>query len=112
MSGRWPNDADLHGIAHHAAKSVTRLDISQQEIYEYLSRVALGSERLDDVFSIEGIGTIPLFATANLLLKFGPQDKEWWEYLRPDLGGCRGRRAREPVCPARPNAPRPRGKPR
>jgi hypothetical protein len=58
-----------------------RLDITEQEIYEYLSQVALGSERLDDVFSVEGVATIPLFATANLLLKFGPQEKEWWEYL-------------------------------
>jgi hypothetical protein len=22
-----------------------------------------------------------LFATANLLLKFGPEGKDWWEYL-------------------------------
>ena len=56
-------------------------DITEQEIYEYLSRVALGPEKLDDVFSIEGLATIPLFATANLLLSFCPRDKEWWEYL-------------------------------
>jgi hypothetical protein len=81
VSGRWPTDADLHDIAARAAMSATRLDVSEQEIYEYLSRVALGSERLDEVFADEGIGTIPLYATANLLLKFGPRDKEWWEYL-------------------------------
>jgi hypothetical protein len=81
VSGRWPSDADLREIAARAAKSATRLDIGEQEIYEYLSRVALGSQRLDEVFSDEGIGTIPLFATANLLLKFGPEEKEWWEYL-------------------------------
>ena len=81
VSGRWPTDADLHEIAKNAAKSVTRLDISEQEIYEYLSRVALGPEKLDDVFSIEGLATIPLYATANLLLTFCPDDKEWWEYL-------------------------------
>jgi hypothetical protein len=81
VADRWPTDADLREIAKHAAQSVTRLDISEQEIYEYLSRVALGSEKLDDVFSAEGIVPIPLYATANLLLKFRPQDKEWWEYL-------------------------------
>jgi hypothetical protein len=81
VSGRWPTDADLREIATRAAKAVTHLDISEQEIYEYLSRVALGSQRLDEVFSAEGVGTIPLFATANLLLKFGPEEKEWWEYL-------------------------------
>ena len=74
--GRRPGE-----IAARAAKSATRLDISEQEIHEYLSRVALGSQRLDEVFSDEGIGTIPLFATANLLSKFSPEEKEWWEYL-------------------------------
>lgn len=81
VSDRWPTDADLREIAKNAAESVTRLDITQQEIYEYLSRVALGSEKLDDVFSVEGLATIPLFTTANLLLTFCPDDKDWWEYL-------------------------------
>jgi hypothetical protein len=81
VSERWPTEADLHEIAKHAAQSVTRLDISEQEIYDYLSRVAFGSERLDEVFSAEGIVPIPLYTTANLLLKFRPEDKEWWEYL-------------------------------
>jgi hypothetical protein len=54
---------------------------SRTEIYEYLSRVALGSQRLDDVFSDEGLAAVPLYATANLLLGFRPRDKHWWEYL-------------------------------
>ena len=29
----------------------------------------------------EGIATVPLYATANLLLTFCPRDKDWWEYL-------------------------------
>jgi hypothetical protein len=81
ISGRWPTDADLHEIAARAAKSLTRLDISEQEIYEYLSRVALGFQRLDEVFSDEGLATVPLYATANLLSKFTPDGKDWWEYL-------------------------------
>ena len=82
VSERWPTDDDLQEIAKNAAESgVTQLDISQQEIYEYLSRVALGSAGLDAVFSPERSGTIPLFATANLLLTFCPRGKDWWEYL-------------------------------
>ena len=81
VSERWPTDADLHEIANNAAQSVTQLDITEQEIYQYLSRVALGQEKLDDVFAAEGIATVPLFATANLLLTFCPHEKEWWEYL-------------------------------
>jgi hypothetical protein len=81
VSGRWPTDADLREIAKNAAESVTRLDITEQEIYEYLSRVALGSEKLDDIFSVEGLATIPLYTAANMLLTFCPDEKEWWEYL-------------------------------
>jgi hypothetical protein len=81
VSDHWPTDADLREIAKYAAQSVARLDITEQEIYEYLSRVALGSETLDDVFSVEGLATVPLFATANLLLSFCPPAKDWWEYL-------------------------------
>jgi hypothetical protein len=81
VSERWPTEADLREIAKSAAESVTGLDITEQEIFEYLSRVALGSERLDDVFSVDGIATVPLFATANLLLTFRPKEKHWWEYL-------------------------------
>ena len=79
---RWPTDADIREIAKLAAsQSATELDISEQEIYEYLSRIALGSEKLDDVFSDEGLVTVPVYATANLLLGFRPRDKHWWEYL-------------------------------
>jgi hypothetical protein len=81
VSERWPTEADLREIAKSAAESVTGLDITGQEIFEYLSRVALGSERLDDVFSVDGIATVPLFATANLLLTFRPKEKHWWQYL-------------------------------
>ena len=78
---RWPNDVVLRKIAANAAKSATGLDVSDEEIFQYLSRVALGSEKLDDVFSAEGIATVPLYATADLLLTFCPRDKDWWEYL-------------------------------
>ena len=78
---RWPGEAVLHKIADNASKSATGLDISDEEIFQYLSRVALGSEKLDDVFSVEGIATVPLYATADLLLTFCPPDKDWWEYL-------------------------------
>jgi len=78
---RWPNDVVLRKIANNASKSATGLDISDEEIFQYLSRVALGPENLDDVFSAEGIATVPLYATANLFLTFCPRDKDWWDYL-------------------------------
>ena len=98
VSDHWPTDADLREIAERAAQSATRLDITDQEIYEYLSRVALGPEKLDDVFSREGIATVPLFATANLLLSFCPTKR---------TGGSTstrsGPRPRPPATPASPS---------
>jgi hypothetical protein len=81
VADHWPTDADLRKIARNASQSATELDISEQEIYEYLSRVALGPEKLDDVLSVEALATIPLYATANLLLTFAPSEMHWWEYL-------------------------------
>jgi hypothetical protein len=78
---RWPVDADLRDIAVRAEQSVTRLDISKGQIYEFMSRVALGNEMLNDVFDVQGVGLVPLYTTANLLLKFHPREMKWWEYL-------------------------------
>jgi hypothetical protein len=65
VSDRWPTDADLREIAKRAAQSATQLDITEPEIYEYLSRVALGQEKIDDVFAAEGIATVPLGRRRN-----------------------------------------------
>ena len=81
VSERWPTDADLREIAKHAAQSATRLDVGEQEIYDYLSQVAFGTAKLDEVFTDKGVVPIPVYATANLLSKFRPADKDWWEYL-------------------------------
>ena len=81
VNGQWPTDADLREIAKTVSESQDRLDISKQRIYEYLSRVAFGFEKTEDVFSTEGIVTIPVYATASLLVTFCPSGKHWWEYL-------------------------------
>ena len=77
----WPTQADLQEIAKSASKSATKLDLDESDIYEYLSRVALGSEKLDDVFAMPKAGMLPLLITANLLATFRPREKHWWEYL-------------------------------
>ena len=78
---RWPTQADLQEIAKNASKSATKLDLDESDIYEYLSRVALGQEKLDDVFAMPKAGMLPLLITANLLATFRPREKHWWEYL-------------------------------
>jgi hypothetical protein len=78
---RWPSHDMLRKIAHNASQSATRLPITEDDIFEFLSRVALGNDMLDDVFSAEGAGLVPIYATANLLLTFFPKRKHWFEYL-------------------------------
>jgi hypothetical protein len=78
---RWPTDADLRDLARRAEQSVTQLDITKEQVYELVSRVALGNEMLNDIFDVQGVGTIPLYTTANLLLKFHSREMKWWEYL-------------------------------
>ena len=77
----WPAEADLRELAHRAETSVTRLDMSEEEIFEFLSRVAFGTDTLDDIVSAESVVSVPVNAVANLLLAFRPQGMEWTEYL-------------------------------
>ena len=78
---RWPTEEMMNGIAQQAAQSVTRLDVSEEEVFALLSRVAFGSEKPDDIVTVERVGSVPLYATANLLLTFCPQELDWWAYL-------------------------------
>lgn len=78
---RWPTEPVLHKIAHNASDAATELDLEESEIYEYLSRVVLGQEKLDDVFAMPKAGMLPILITANLLATFRPSEKHWWEYL-------------------------------
>jgi hypothetical protein len=79
---RWPLDVDLCELARRAAQSMTRLPVTDDEIYTYLSRVVFGLEHLADVFTDqERADRVPLFTTASLLLSFCPGNLEWWKYL-------------------------------
>jgi hypothetical protein len=79
---RWPTDANLRKIAGNVANAETRLELHESDIYEYLSRAVLGSERPDEVFpSAEAAFTLPVLITASMLFTFRPQGQKWWEYL-------------------------------
>jgi hypothetical protein len=78
---RWPSEVVLRKIAHNASQSAARLPVTEDHIFEFLSRVALGKEMLDDVFSPGGAGVVPIYATASMLLTFFPEGKHWFEYL-------------------------------
>jgi hypothetical protein len=82
VSARWPTDADVREIARHTATTTTHFELSQQDVYEYISRAALGGELIDDVFpEVEAAFLLPVLITGRLLVAFCPKDKEWWEYL-------------------------------
>ena len=82
VSGRWPNDADIREVARSAVDPTTNFELSEPDVYDYLSRAALGAERLDDVFSsLPAAGSLPLLIAARLLVSFRPRGKDWWEYL-------------------------------
>jgi hypothetical protein len=82
VSARWPTDADVREIARHSAATSSEYELSQQEVYEYISRAALGGELITDVFlEAEAAFLLPVLITGQLLVAFCPKDKEWWEYL-------------------------------
>jgi hypothetical protein len=82
VSGRWPTSADKWEIARRAAQAAAIYKVADHDVYNYLSRVALGTEHLDDVFgSVAEAGTLPLLITAGLLVSYRPQGKDWGEYL-------------------------------
>jgi hypothetical protein len=79
---QWPGEADLREIARHAAETTTDFDLSASQVYDFLSRVVLGTDKLDQFFSDLAIATtLPVLVTARVLVSFCPRDKEWWEYL-------------------------------
>lgn len=80
--GRWPTDADLRGIARHTTASAEGFELSEEDVFAFLSRVALGGEPIATVFPNLEVGVmLPLQVTGTLLLAFLPRGKDWWEYL-------------------------------
>jgi hypothetical protein len=84
-SQRWPTAADLREIARHAAATTKKFDLDESAVFDFLSRVVFGADKLDQVFPDLAVSTtVPVLATARILVSFRPQylrDKEWWDYL-------------------------------
>jgi hypothetical protein len=78
---QWPTEVDLREIAASVAKATTRLGIQESDIYGFLSRVALGDEKFEDVYPVPKARVLPVLILANLLATFRPLEKQWWEYL-------------------------------
>jgi hypothetical protein len=82
VAERLPTEADLREIARHTSVSARGFELSQDDVFAFLSRVALGGEPIATVFPNLEVGVmLPLQITSTLLLAFRPKDKHWWEYL-------------------------------
>jgi hypothetical protein len=79
-SWQWPTEADLLEIVSRTTAASE--DLSEADSYAYLARCALGFEVLADVFRDQTkVATIPLLATAALLITYNPPGRTWDEYL-------------------------------
>lgn len=79
---QWPTPAEVRKIADNMAAAETRFTLDPTQVYAYLSRSALGFESLDQVFSTPGdIAMQPILMTASMLVTYGPQEKDVWEFL-------------------------------
>jgi hypothetical protein len=79
---QWPSDADLREIAGYAAAAELGLGLTETAVRDYLAHCALGFEPLAHVFpDKEQAATIPVFATAALLVTYRRPGTNWWDYL-------------------------------
>lgn len=79
---RWPSNAELHDIAQNMAGVEMEFDLRESDVYDYLARAALGFEPLIQVFpDQQSAASVPIFATATLLVSYRAHGKDWWDYL-------------------------------
>lgn len=78
----WPDDAFIRRIAENAVKAENELNFDVEQVYNFLSRVALRFEPVDKVFADTGdVVLAPILITGSLLLTFSPKGKNQWEWL-------------------------------
>ena len=83
LAGRWPTEADIRELARHTAASSTDYELREQDVYDYLSRGALGFQPIQEVFpDPKQDYTLPVLITARMLVAFRLGDgHNFWEYL-------------------------------
>ena len=78
----WPTTAELREIARRMAAADLGFDLSENDAHAYLARAALGFEPLAEVFPDRGkLASVPIFATAALLVSYRRHGTDWWDYL-------------------------------
>jgi hypothetical protein len=99
---RWPSDAELREIAQNMAGVEMDFDLGEPDVYDYLARSALGFEPLIQVFpEQQAAASVPIFATATLLVSYRAHGTDWWDYLETIEGALEAASASElSVLPA------------
>lgn len=82
VSGHWPTNTDARQIAENVARQETRLDLDADEVYDYLSKSALGFRPLPEALGSDvPSATLPVLITGSMLFTFRPEGQQWWDYL-------------------------------
>ena len=81
----WPDDAGIRQIANDLATTgatAERLQLEAGEIYEYLSRTALGPEPLQDVIPDYAKGMrLAIVVAQRAVVVYSPKGTSMWDYL-------------------------------
>lgn len=86
---RWPTDSGVRRMAQKTVQGENpdqQYGVTEDSVYRFLSRCALGFEPYADVFEdLSGDPrkylAAPFFITVNFLATFSPKDKNIWEFL-------------------------------
>ena len=85
VSAGWPTEADVREIARHTAATSRKYELREQDVYDYLSRGALGFQPIPEVFpDPEQDYTLPVLITAQMLVAFRLGDgHDFWGTSTP-----------------------------
>jgi hypothetical protein len=82
---RWLNQASFRQFAEDLAttgKIAERYQLNTERVYQYLSRIVLGPDRLEDVIPGEPEFTnLPIIVAEQALVVYGPKGMKIWHYL-------------------------------
>jgi hypothetical protein len=82
---RWPNQASVRRIAKDLAttgKVARRYELDAGRVFEYLSQVVIGQDRVGDFSSVEhSFGDLVVVVAEQALVVYCPKGMEIWDYL-------------------------------
>jgi hypothetical protein len=81
----WPNESNLRIIAANTVQSndnAQKLGLTEQEVYDFVARVSLRFEPINEVFpEPERQIILPFYITAHVLIAIHPEEGKWWNLL-------------------------------